>query len=188
MGYQHLFHERDLALLYDWLQETGELYVDLDRPHSGGDNSSTYFIDSLAQLKKIVGAEGHREISITIFRQKQYPIRGVVDESLVSEAIAYLRDGEWFSIVSLGDGPLAPCKIVASGDTQAELRQSFDELKGHTVRFGQNPFDLRNSYFGEPENAWVAQSYMHPPKIVKNWQSYPPYETNPDHYRQIALW
>jgi hypothetical protein len=66
--------------------------------------------------------------------------------------------------VSLGDGPLAPCKIVASGDTQAELRQSFDELKGQAVRFGQNPFDLRNSYLQNPEDAWVAQSYLHPPQ------------------------
>ena len=54
MGYEHLFDERDLALLYDWLQQTGELYIDLDRPHSGGDNSSVYFIGALAQLKEIV--------------------------------------------------------------------------------------------------------------------------------------
>ena len=69
MGYQHLFHERDLALLYDWLQETGELYVDLDRPHSGGDDNSAYFVSTLGQLKKIVAAESHRETSITIFRE-----------------------------------------------------------------------------------------------------------------------
>jgi hypothetical protein len=112
----------------------------------------------------------------------------VIDELLVSQAVAHVRDGEWFSIVSFADGLEAPCRIVASGDAHTELEQSLIELKGQAVRFGQNPLDLRNSYFGEPENAWVAQSYMHPPKIVKNWQSYPPFETNPDHYRQIALW
>jgi hypothetical protein len=29
MGYEHLFEAQDLALLYDWLQETSELYMDL---------------------------------------------------------------------------------------------------------------------------------------------------------------
>jgi|GEM_PF-5674359 len=81
MGYDHLFEEHDRALLSDWLQETGELYVDLHRPHSGGDNSSVYFASTLAQLKEIVASEGHREVSITIFRQKQYPIRGWLTKS-----------------------------------------------------------------------------------------------------------
>ncbi len=71
MGYVHLFGERDLPLIHDWLQETGALFMHLDRPHSGGDNSSVYFIRSLAQLKRIVAEEKHTEVNITIFREKQ---------------------------------------------------------------------------------------------------------------------
>jgi hypothetical protein len=102
MDYEHIFAECDLALLYDWLQPNGELYMDLDRPHSGGSNDSVHFIHSLAQLKKIVSEEAHPEVRIDIFREKQYPIWGIVDEKLLALALEFLPDGEWFSILSLG--------------------------------------------------------------------------------------
>lgn len=188
MGYEHLFDERDLALLYDWLQQTGELYIDLDRPHSGGDNSSVYFIGALAQLKEIVAGEKHREVSITIFREKQYPIRGLADERLMRQALGYIPDGEWFSIVSLGDRASDPCKVVGFGDTHAELQGDFARLEGQSVRFGRNPFDLRNSYFDEPDDAWVVTSNLHPPRISKNCSFYSPFEREPDRYRQTARW
>jgi hypothetical protein len=188
MGYAHLFDERDLALLHDWLQQTGELYMDLNRPHSGGDNRSVYFISSLAQIKEIVSAEKHREVSITIFREKQYPIRGVADEKLMKAAMRFLPDGQWFSIVSLGNAPSAQCNIVGFGDTHAELQENFVRLEGQSVRFGRNPFDLRNSYFEQPDNAWVVNSYLYPPRVTKNWPIYLPFETEPNRYRQIICW
>jgi hypothetical protein len=189
MGYEHLFGERDVALLYDWLQETGELYMNLDRPHSGGDNGSVYFIHSLAQIRRIVAEEKHPEISITIFREKQYPIRGTADETLLASALDFIPDGEWFSIVSPGDGPFAPCTLVGFGDTHSELREHLIRLRNKSVYFGRNPFDRRDSYFETPEDAWVANSYQHPPQITKNRILYASFEAEPDRYRShIASW
>jgi len=188
VGYDHLFEQHDRALLSDWLQETGELYVDLHRPHSGGDNSSFYFTSTLAQLKEIVVSEGHPEVSITIFRQKQYAIRGIADEKLAHEALALIPEGEWFSILSLEKVPSTPWNVIGSGNTHAELQESLANLKGQSIRFGRNPFDLRSSYFEDPDDAWVANSYLHPPKITKNWLSYSPFETDPDRYRDRASW
>src|SRR5580658_9122267 len=122
MGYEHLFAERDLALLYDWLIDTGELYMDLDRPHSGGNNNSIHFIYSLEQLKGIVAQEKHREVNIEIFREKQYPIRGVADETLLAAALTFIPDEEWFSILMPGDVPFAPWRVAGFGVTHAELR------------------------------------------------------------------
>jgi len=189
MGYEHLFDERDLALLYDWLQETGELFMDLDRPHSGGSNETIYFIRSLAQLRRIVTEEEHPEVSITIFREKQYPIRGEADETLMSEALDFIPDGEWFSIASPRDHPLAACSIVGSGDSHAELREEFIRLSGKNIYFGRNPFDRQNSYFEMPNDAWVVNSNRHPQKISKNWLFYAPFEAEPKRYRShIASW
>ena len=184
MGYEHLFVERDLALLYDWLQVTGELYMDLDRPHSGGTNNSVYLIQSLSQMKAIVAEEKHREVEISIFRETQYPIRGITDEMLLAAALDFIPDGEWFSILALEDGPLGECSVVGSGDTHAELREDFIRLRNKSIYFGRNPFDRQNSYFEMPEDVWVANSYRHPqPHISKNITSYPPFEGDPDRYR-----
>lgn len=190
MGYDHLFADHDLALLYDWLQDSGELYMDLDRPHCGALNNSVHFIHSLAQMKGIVSEERHPDICIQIFREKQYPIRGIADETLLTAALDFIPDGEWFSILSLGEGPLAPCSVVGSGDTHAELRDEFIRLKDKRVRFGRNPFDKKDSYFEEPDDVWVVRSYRHrQPQVSKNRASYSPFEAEPDRYRQhVCFW
>src|SRR5260370_7025004 len=100
MGYEHLFEKHDVALLHDWLRETGELYMDLDRPHMGALNNSVYFIDHLADLKRTVGQATFPEIVISIFREKQYPIRGVVDDRLPPTPLDLIPHRPSFRIVS----------------------------------------------------------------------------------------
>src|SRR5258708_39971941 len=106
MGFEQLFAKSDLALLHDWLQETGELYMDLDRPHSGGLNNSLYFLDNLSRLKSIVSQETHPEVCIYIFRKKHYPIRGTVGDALLATVLEQIPDRQYFTILSLGDDPL----------------------------------------------------------------------------------
>jgi hypothetical protein len=151
MGYEHLFGKSDLALLYDWLQETGELYMDLDRPHSGGSNNGVHFIESLAALKGIVSHERHPEVYISIFRLKQYPIRGIVGDSLLATVLEQIPDRQWFSIVSLGDGPLAPCNVIGFGDCHDEMREEFARLEGkHRCFWPGSPLQLRRADFMRP--------------------------------------
>lgn len=190
MGYEHLFAERDLALLHDWLQQTGELYVDLDRPHSGGRNNSTHFIHSLKELKRIVSRETWPDISIEIFRERQYPVRGLADEALLAAAQEYIPDHQWFSILSPGDDLLASFDVVGQGDCHDELREELDRLKGRSIRLGKDPFDLHNSYFEWPDDVWVARYYRHPePHVQKNCTAYPPFEADPSRYGpDILAW
>src|SRR5713226_90060 len=110
MRYENLFAAHDLAVLYDWLQETGELYMDLNRPHSGGDNASLHFFHTLAELKGIVSRETWPEVDISIFRAKQYPI-GIANNRLLARALEQIPDGQYFTISSLGDNPFAPCSV-----------------------------------------------------------------------------
>ena len=103
LGFEQLFAKSDLALLHDWLQETGELYMDLDRPHSGGLNNSLYFLDTLSRLKSIVSQETHPEVCIYIFRKKHYPIRGILDDALLASALEEIPDRQDFSIFEKPD-------------------------------------------------------------------------------------
>jgi hypothetical protein len=70
MGYESLFAPCDLAMLYDWLEETGELYLDLDRPHSGGSNNSLHFVRNLAELRVIVSNETWPEVRLCSIRRR----------------------------------------------------------------------------------------------------------------------
>src|SRR5437870_12828740 len=101
MRYESLFAPQDLAMLYDWLQETGELYLDLDRPHSGGSNNSVHFVTSLVELKAIISRETWPEVDISIFRAKLYPTRGVADEKLLLTVMEQIPDGQYFTILSV---------------------------------------------------------------------------------------
>src|ERR1035438_7783015 len=129
MRYEDLFERHDLALLYDWLEESGDLYVDLDRLNCGALNNSIHFVDGLAELKAVVSHETFPQVCISIFREKQYPIRGPVDDSLMAIALEQIPDHQWFSIVSLGTGLPAPFDVIGYGDCREELREELTSLK-----------------------------------------------------------
>src|SRR5713101_7567931 len=95
--------------------------MDLDRPHSGGSNNSVHFIQSLAELKDIVSREKHPEVSISIFRAKEYPIRGLFDESLPGMALSQIPDGQDFRILSPGYGRDMACDKIGCGDSHHQV-------------------------------------------------------------------
>ena len=184
MGFEALFTKPDLALLHDWLRETGELYLDLDRPHSGGPNNSLHFLSDLRALKEIVSREKHSEVGIYIFRMKQYPIQGIVDDALLATALEQIPDRQYFRILSLGDGPLAPCDQIGSGDSHEEMREEFIRLRGRNVRIGQDPFDRRDiNFFEHPDDVFVVRLLKNTqPQVSRNRTSHPPFDSDPERY------
>jgi hypothetical protein len=127
--YLSLFTMPYLAMLNDWLNEQGELYVDVHLPHSGGSGTS-YFIRSLVELRLLVAAQESPELSLTIFRQRQYPLRGVVDRSFIEQAVQHIAPDTWYAVVVLDDVYPTACPFYAHGDTHAALRQDLENLRG----------------------------------------------------------
>jgi hypothetical protein len=195
MGYESLFAPCDLAMLYDWLEETGELYLDLDRPHSGGSNNSLHFVRSLAELRVIVSNQAWPEIDISIFRAKQYPVRGFADDKLLATAVEQIPDSQYFTILSVGADPLAPCSAIGWGSCHRELREELARLEGRQVWVGQDPFDLPpndhfDRFFNSPDRVLVVRFYTHPePRVSKNRTAYAPFDAAPDRYHaHIDSW
>lgn len=164
--------------------------MEVYRLHGGGDDGRAFFIHSLAQIRKTVAEEQAPDVCISIFREKQYPIRGSADDRLLSAALNLIPYGEWFSILTLGDRESAPCIVVGLGETHEEMRECFSRLRNKNIRFGRNPYDLPKKYFEMPDDVWVASSSRHSqPNISKNRSSYASFAMEPDRYRsQIALW
>jgi hypothetical protein len=119
----------------------GELLVDIYRPHSGG-SSFQYLINSIKELKDLIQRETWAEIDITIFRENPYSLRGMVNEETLERALSLVKDGEWYSILSLKKDFPNPIDFLNTGNSHSELQADFSRFSGQEIRFGQNPFDL----------------------------------------------
>jgi hypothetical protein len=183
IDYTTLFSDHNLALLSDWLAATGELYLDVDYPHSGG-SGLNYRVRSMADLKALVVEQQNQpEISFTVFQRLQYPLRGVADDDLLAQALERIPDGQWYRIISLDDYYPSRCDSYGSGNTHLELRQDLTELAGMEVGIGQNPYDLPEIQMMSVAGAMLTIS------VGRNQNYYEPYANKPDSYRSVIdMW
>ena len=183
MGYHTLFSPHNLALLSDWLAETGELFVDVYLPHSGG-AGTPYFIRTVSELKELVSQQSWPELGITIFHHMQYPLRGIADEHLLTQALQQIPDGQWYRLVSLEHFYPSSCVFFGSGNSHIELRRDNFEVLGQSIGVGQDLFDIH-------EDAWF---HSHPDEVfvlsvTKNQNYYQAFDHQPDKYQElINLW
>jgi hypothetical protein len=131
--------------LDSWLAEAGELYVCLYSEQ--GDGSVTaFFCRAVAEIEELTAKQEWPELTLTIFRGAQYPLRGVVNEALVAEALQKISPGEWFQIVSLDHYYPSECVWYGSGNSHNELRQDLSEVAGLRVGIGLDPFERSESW------------------------------------------
>lgn len=140
MSYDTLLTAEHLAKLQQWLDETGELYVDVYCRHSGG-GGTPYLVRSLKELQELVSGQTCRKLVVSVFRGLQYPLRGVADDALLAQALQQIPDGRWYSMILLEDYYPSQVSYMGSGDSHAEMRQDFAENAGLLIGFGENPFD-----------------------------------------------
>jgi len=180
MNYTSLFSPHNLALLNDWMMQTGELYAEIYQPHSGG-SGTPYFIRSLHDLKSLVAQQTGPEIGVTIFRQIQYPLRGVADSVLLEKAIQRIPDGEWYSIVSLEDYFPSACVFWGNGNSHTELQADFSDIFGRRVGIGQNPFDRyeREWFHSHPDEVFLLS-------VTKNQNYYAAFAEHPEQYQSLV--
>ncbi|MBI5670157.1 MAG: hypothetical protein HZC41_19345 [Chloroflexi bacterium] len=183
MSYLRLFLPQHLAVLSDWLVETGELYVDIYWPHSGN-SGSAYFVRSMKELRDLVVQQTWPEICFTIFRRLQYSIRGVANEQLLEQALRRIPDGQWFRIVSLDDYYPSQCAFRGSGNSHQELRNEFAGIVGEEVGIGQDPFDVHDEKWFSLHSDEVFLI-----RLSRNHNRYEAYAQHPDQYKWLEdLW
>jgi len=190
MDYLTLFSPHNLALLSDWLEETGELYTNIEWPHSGG-SGDAYFIHSMSDFKSLISQQTWSEIDITVFHHLQYSLRGAANEELLKQALDLIPDGEWYTIFALDDLFPSP-PALGSGSSHEEFRSEFADILGKTIRIGQNPFDIRDFDYFFPLTDEVFEVHMlrsNQFAVVKNQDFYAPFAQNPEKYQSlIDLW
>jgi hypothetical protein len=133
------------AALESWLAEAGELYVCLYSEH--GDGSVTaFFCRAVNEIEELLAKQEWPELTVTIFRGIQYPLRGVVNEALLAEALQKIPQGQWFQIASMDHYYPSECVWYGSGNSHVELKQDLSEVAGLRVGIGLDPFERSESW------------------------------------------
>jgi hypothetical protein len=126
-----------------WLNETGELFVELYYPRSGGSGWS-YLLTSPPDLNHLV--EQARDGGyFFLLRQQQFPLRGIVDDVFVRQVIATIRDGDDYLITDLAVYP-QHVSFYGDGQTHKQLLADLHELRGVMVGVGREP-DTNPAYW-----------------------------------------
>lgn len=180
-SYQALLSDHNLALLGDWLVETHELLVMINLRHSGG-LSQTYIINSILDLRELLCAQTWPEIVVSIFREKQFPLRGRVTDLFIENALEMMADGKRYMIIKLRTYP-DPCAWVDDGNSNQQMKESLEEQKDEFVGVGSDPF----------EPLYAREQDVHQRvfrlDVSKNQNYYEPFSKDPERYDGIlAEW
>jgi len=131
MGYSKLLSPHHIAAAHDWLAESGELYVHIGSGYAGP-SANGYFITELGQLKALLDNHSHPSIEIYIFRDRQYPVRGIASLELLDEAFSIKNPEGWYTIISLESYP-EPIYYLAADKNYSKLKREIRELEGRVV-------------------------------------------------------
>jgi hypothetical protein len=125
-----------LATAEEWIDCQGEISALIRYSRRAGAKEFEFVhsrVELHALLQRLPPAT-----SVILFRQRQLPLRGVVDEPLAEAALAVIPDGEEFMLFSGGPGSELGGNFCA-GETHQELRQLLDEHRGKWVATGLYP-------------------------------------------------
>lgn len=191
MNYIELFTEHHVAMLHDWLEELGELFVRMEYPHSGGAGND-YLVRSLEELRDLISRQPYGEIEINIFQAIIFPIRGNDYSALLQRALQEIPEGHYYQIVALPPhtrdckNPYE-CETLAAGQGHDELRKDIANLElGREIAIGVHPFDSSYEEFEQFYGRPVKQMSI---EVRRNLNWYDKFSNNPAKYQDaIRRW
>lgn len=133
-----------LKTLDNWLGDKGEVLV-LIRLSQAAGNKSFEFYTSFAVLEGRLG-QLPAEACVTVFRNRQLPLRGIVDGQFIRECLSILQDGSEFAVVETARKAAVDSRFdFSAGTSQEELREALESRKGKPVAAGEYPPWLEHS-------------------------------------------
>jgi hypothetical protein len=121
-----------------WIDVSGEALVVLQ--YIGGAGSRDYaFCRSFPEFEAIVNAASIGT-NIAVCRRPQLPIRGVVTEPFIGEALKTIADGAEYMVVFLRRQANSVLSVDGRlGDTHEDLAEALEDFKGEEVALGLCP-------------------------------------------------
>lgn len=151
------YHEPIVAdTLQNWFATEEELFAELYRPHSGA-GGDFYRLLAYADYQDLMD-KAHPGAILSILRQKQLPIRGIVDDAFISRAIAEITEGDYYIVVGPGAYPDA-LDFLGSGNRHEELKDELENIRGTEVWVGPD--------FVMPNNYWESNTAQDALVVIK---------------------
>ncbi len=125
-----------LATVNEWINQQNELLV-LIR-YSDADGSKDFLlVDSFDEFREKLGRLSPKT-GVTVFRQPQLPLRGVVDSALINTAVEEIPDGTQYLVLLIYDWKHGWSHWFA-GDTSRDLTDDLEGWLGQRVAAGPYP-------------------------------------------------
>jgi hypothetical protein len=140
--------------LTDWFEPSGELFVELHLPHSGG-SGFFYILSTFADYLDLMMKAKPGAVSF-VLRDRQFPLRGVIDDVFIANTLEHVDDGEYYMIIEPLKYPLQ-FDVLGDGNTHSELKNDLETLRGKEVWAGLD-LKMPNDYWQEnlAEDALIA--------------------------------
>jgi hypothetical protein len=134
-----------LRTLDDWLQRQSEVLVLIRYSRAAGDKSFEFFT-SFERLRERLG-ELKPETSVTVFRDRQLPLRGCVEDEFIGKCLNSVEAGSEFLVVGTAPRTAGSQSWFhhEAGESHEELREALEGLRGEVVAVGEYPPWLDNS-------------------------------------------
>jgi hypothetical protein len=139
MSYIASGDQRFLATLEDWLRSQPEILVLIRYSHAAGSKDFEFFTSFDTLLNRI------RQLpsltSIVAFRQRQLPLRGIVDDSFITSCMTHVPNGSEYLVVEATRRTYGRESWFhwEAGDSHDELRLELEGLRGCLVAAGLYP-------------------------------------------------
>ena len=141
MGHLSAKDEAFVATAERWLAEQGEVAVLVSYSHAAGAKSFEFF-DAAPALAERLAHLPPRTL-VTVYRGRQLPLRGRVDEAFIEAAAGHLPPKAEYLVAGLDPvtyGGHSHLRFYA-GEGQADLRADLGDLAGERVAVGAYPAD-----------------------------------------------
>jgi hypothetical protein len=134
-----------LKTLEVWLGSEIEVLVLIRYSRAAGDKSFEFY-KSFAALKERL-SQLPAEACITVFRNRQLPLRGIVDDEFIRKCLSTLQDGSEFAVVETAQTTAGPHSWFdfSTGTSHEELREDLESRRGKPVAAGEYPPWLEDS-------------------------------------------
>jgi hypothetical protein len=128
-----------------WIAERHEVLAIIQYSHCGGSKDFEFFESREAFDARL--AELPPRTCVTVFGERQFPIRGLVNDDLIARSLALIPDGVEFAVVGLELVRYGACAWYSHtiGISATELSDELQERRGELVAIGRFPPWLEDS-------------------------------------------
>jgi len=139
------FGEEFLKTIENWLASHSEVLI-LIRYSCAAGNKDFEFYSSFALLLERL-RQLPVETCVTVFRNPQLRLRGVVDDEFISKCLSSVPDGSEYAVVETVPTGLGRFSFFnfSAGESHDELREDLEDRRGKPVAVGEYPPWLENS-------------------------------------------